>query len=103
MAGREAAIILLIAGLAGCTDPGFTGVAGVRVAEQPDVAACRYLTDIRMTPGVYGPVLADQGLRYARNKVMADAQAAGADTVVFDKVAPGTDVYQIHATAWRCR
>lgn len=89
--------------LAGCTnDPGFTGVAGVREAEPGQVAGCRYVTDIRMAPGVYGPVLAEQGLRYARNKIMADAKEAGADTVVFDKVVPGTDVYELHAVAWRC-
>ena len=28
-----------------------------------------------MTPGVYGPVLAQQGMSYARNQIRADAKA----------------------------
>lgn len=93
---------VLAAGLAACTqDPGFVGVAGVREAAAAEVAACSYVTDIRMSPGVYG-VLADQGLKYARNTIMADARDAGANTVVFDPVTPGADVYEIHAVAYRC-
>ena len=89
--------------LAACSqDPGFVGVPGIREAEAQEVTACSYLSNITMTPGVYGPLLAEQGLRYARNKVKQDALAAGANTVVFEKVTPGTDVYQIRATAYRC-
>lgn len=90
------------AGLAACTsDPGFTGVAGVREAGPAEVAACRRITDIRGTPSVFGP-LATQGLKYMRNKIMADAQAAGANTVVFDQATPGADVYELHAVAYAC-
>jgi hypothetical protein len=92
----------LVAGLAGCTsDPGFTGVPGVREAEAGAVASCRYVSNIAMTPGVFGP-LADQGLKYARNKIKQDAQNLGANTVVFDKVVPGADVYRVTATAYSC-
>jgi len=95
--------LLAAALLAACTqDPGFVGVPGIREAEPHEVTACTYLSNIAMTPGVYGPLLAEQGLRYARNKVKEDAIAAGANTVVFEKVTPGTDVYQIRATAYRC-
>ena len=95
--------LLAAALLAACTqDPGFVGVPGIREAEPQEVAACSYLSNISMTPGVYGPLLAEQGLRYARNKIKEDAIAAGANTVVFEKVTPGTDVYQIRAIAYRC-
>jgi len=95
--------LLAAALLAACTqDPGFVGVPGIREAEPHEVTACSYLSNISMTPGVYGPLLAEQGLRYARNKLKEDAIAAGANTVVFEKVTPGTDVYQIRATAYRC-
>lgn len=88
--------------VAACTqDPGFVGVMGVREADAGSVAQCTYVSDISMTPGVYGQ-LATQGLKYARNKVMAEAQAAGANTVVFDQTTPGADVYQLHAVAYRC-
>lgn len=97
---RLALAALLLA--AGCTtDPGFTGVPGVREADATEVASCAYVANIGMTPGVFGP-LADQGLKYARNKVMEDAVNLGANTVVFDKVAPGSDVYRITAVAYRC-
>ena len=101
---RFPAIPLIAAALlAACTqDPGFVGVPGIREAEAHEVGACRYLSNISMTPGVYGPLLAEQGLRYARNKVKEDAIAAGANTVVFEKVSPGTDVYQVRAVAYRC-
>lgn len=104
MTSTGRSMILAVVALAACTsDTGFTGVSGMNEAEASEVTQCGYVTDLRMAPGVYGPVLAEQGLRYARNKIMADAQRAGADTVVFDKVAPGSDVYEIHAVAYRCR
>lgn len=82
-------------------DPGFTGVAGVREASAAEVARCAYVSNFSMRPGVYG-VLAEQGIRYARNRIMADAQAAGANTVVFDPVSPGAPVYELKAVAYRC-
>ncbi len=97
-----AASVLLVASIGGCTqDPGFVGVAGVRDATAAEVGACAYISDIRMKPGVYG-TLADQGVKYARNKIMADARDGGANTVVFDPVTPGSDIYELHAVAYRC-
>ena len=87
--------------VAGCNDPGFRGVDGVRTAEANEVLACRYVSDIKMSPSVYGP-LADEGLRYVRNKIMADAQTLGANTVVFEKVTPGLPVGEVRATAYTC-
>lgn len=95
-------VAAVLAGLGACTnDPGFTGVAGVREATPAEAAACRRITDIRGTPSVFGP-LATQGLKYMRNKILADAQAAGANTVVFDQATPGADVYELHAVAYAC-
>jgi hypothetical protein len=96
------ALAALVVGLGGCSgDPGFTGVPGVREAEAGEVASCRYVSNIAMTPGVFGP-LADQGLKYARNKIKEDALNLGANTVVFEKVSPGADVYRVTATAYSC-
>ena len=95
-------IVAFLGALSACTqDPGFTGVAGVREATAAEVGQCAYVSDVRMTPGVFG-ALATQGLKYARNKVMADARDAGANTVVFDQTTPGADIYQLHAVAYRC-
>lgn len=97
-----AASVLVAASLGGCTqDPGFVGAAGVREATAAEVGACAYVSDIRMKPGVYG-ALADQGVKYARNTIMADAGEGGANTVVFDPVSPGSTVYELHAVAYRC-
>ncbi len=99
LSGWVAAMTMLA--LAACGDPGFTGVTGVREITAADAASCRYVTNIRMTPGVYGP-LAQEGLSYARNKVMADVRDAGGDAIVFDQVTPGADVYAVTGTAYRC-
>jgi hypothetical protein len=100
--GRSIAVAMTAAALvAGCNDPGFRGVEGVRSAEAGEVAACRYVSNLRMTPSVYGP-LADEGLRYVRNKIMADAKSLGANTVVFEKVTPGLPVGEVHAVAYTC-
>ncbi|SPH17386.1 hypothetical protein DEA8626_00904 [Defluviimonas aquaemixtae] len=97
----------ILSALALCTlsacarDPGFTGVAGVREATPAEVAQCAYVSDFRMQPGVYGALI-EQGIRYSRNRIMADAQTAGANTVVFDPISPGAPVYELHAVAYRC-
>ncbi|MCA0272791.1 MAG: hypothetical protein LCH69_12100 [Proteobacteria bacterium] len=99
---RSSLVTAGLLALGACTsDPGFTGVGGVREISSAEAASCSYVSDFRMTPGVYGP-LAGQGLRYARNKVMSDARDAGANAIIFDAVAPGADVYEVHAVAYRC-
>lgn len=87
--------------LAGCTNPGQRDVAGVRQASAAEVAQCRYVADFRARPGVYG-VLADQGVQLAVRQIKIDAREAGADTVVFDPVAPDTLVTSLHAVAYDC-
>ncbi|MEI4486935.1 hypothetical protein V8J36_12110 [Frigidibacter sp. MR17.14] len=82
-------------------NPAMVAGSALREAGPSEVMACTYLTDIQMTPGVYGPLL-QQGLARARNKVKADAMQAGANTVVFDQAAPGAQVYLVHAKAYRC-
>ena len=88
--------------VSGCSqDPGFVRVSGVQEAMGAEVAQCAYLTDIRATPPVYG-ALADQGLQYARNRILADVRDAGGNTAVFDPAPPGAAVYELHAVAYRC-
>ena len=98
---RFAAMLATLA-VAACTDPGLTGVGGMRTATQSEVAACTFVTNLRSRPPVYGALLAQQGLEYARNRTLATAQADGANTVVFAEVEPGAPVYEVVASAWRC-
>ncbi|MFN0113174.1 MAG: hypothetical protein ACKVPY_00700 [Paracoccaceae bacterium] len=95
------AALLAMAGLAGCNDPGFERVTGVREAGPGEVAACRYISNVSMRPGVYGP-LADQAMDYARNAIFADAKSMGANAVVFDPVTPGIPVDKVTAVAYAC-
>lgn len=99
---RRYLMLLSLIGIAACTDPGFTGVGGVVAVEENEVAGCRLVSNITMEPGVYGPVLAEQGLRYARNRVLDQARQDGANRVVFERVEPGSDVYQVRARAYAC-
>ena len=88
--------------LGGCVSyDGFVRVSGVREARADEVTACAYVTDISGKPSVYGP-LAKQGMDYIRNKIIADARAAGANTVVFDEAPAGVPAYELHAVAYRC-
>ena len=96
------ALLAVIGCLPACTDPGLRGVPGVRVVPSDQVAGCTFVTNLRARPPVYGPGLADQGVRYARNTVLAAAQADGANTVVFDTVEPGAPVFEVTGTAYRC-
>jgi len=92
----------LLAALSGCNDPGLIGARGITEATLAEVAGCTLITNIRMAPGVYGPVLAEPGLVYARNSVKAEARAVGATHVVFDLARPDEPVYEVRAGAWRC-
>lgn len=99
---RKTMRLLPVLLIAACSDPGFRGVPGVREADAGAVGQCAHVANIRGVPSVYGPVLGGQGLSYTRNQVLSDAQAAGANTVVFDKVTPGQEVYELRAAAYRC-
>jgi hypothetical protein len=99
---RLGASLVALFALAACNDPGLVGVRGFNEATAAEVAGCTLITNIRMAPGVYGPLLADQGLRYARNMVKDEARAAGATHVVFDLQRPGEPVYEVRAGAFRC-
>jgi hypothetical protein len=101
-AGMRPAAILVLLVTAACNDPGFQGVYDVREADAGTVGSCTYVSNIRGTPSVYGPVLGSQGISYTRNQVLDEARQAGANTVVFDKVNPGEQVYELRATAYRC-
>ena len=70
---RKGFMLAGLAALAGCTsDPGFTGVSGVREATATEVLACTYISDISMRPSLYGPVLGQEALKYARNLIGPD-------------------------------
>jgi len=99
MRGTGLAALALL--LAGCTAmPGQQG-ATLREATAAQVGNCRYITDLTMTPGVYGPVVTEQALALARARVKDAARAAGADTIVFAQPM-GSAVYQIEAKAYLC-
>jgi hypothetical protein len=92
----------LFTALAGCmNDMSTVSSAPVRVVAAGEVAQCKYITNVSDRPGMYG-ALATQGQEYARKAILDQAAQSGANTVVFDKVEPGTMVTEITATAYRC-
>ncbi len=96
------ALALLLPAACASNDPGFAGVPGIREAEAGEVTACTYISNVNVTPSVFGPVLGDQGVKYSRNQLKDEARKSGADTVVFDKVVPGAPIYKVSAIAYRC-
>jgi hypothetical protein len=55
-----------------------------------------------MAPGLYGPVIGEQAVEFARNEVLSLAQRGGANAFVFDETPPGEPVYLVRGTAYRC-
>lgn len=100
---RTRYILLTIPALAACEPaPGLVGVPEVRVASAAEVMGCQPIEIISTTPGLYGPVLGQQAIEYARNDTLATAREAGANTFVFDETPPGQPVYVVRGTAYRC-
>lgn len=89
--------------VAACTAPaGLTGVPEVRVISAAEAAACTPLEILSTTPGLYGPVIGQQAVEYARNETLAAARDAGANAFVFDETSPEEPVYLVRGTAYRC-
>ena len=89
--------------LAACTAPaGLTGVPDVRVISAAEATACTPVEVLSMTPGLYGPVIGEQAVEYARNEVLALALRGGANAFVFDETPPGEPVYLVRGTSYRC-
>jgi hypothetical protein len=75
----------------------------MRVASDAEVTACTPTKIYTTTPGVFGPVVGEQALEFARNQTMADAQEDGANTIVFEEGGLGdTDAFLIRARGYIC-
>jgi hypothetical protein len=99
----RASFLLLLPALAACTPPaGITGVDTVRVISAAETAGCEATEVVSMTPGLYGPVIGDQAVEYARNEVLALAARGGANAFVFDETPLGEPVYLVRGTGYRC-
>jgi hypothetical protein len=95
--------LLLLPFIAACAAPaGLTGVPDVRVISAAEAAACQPLESLSMTPGLYGPVIGEQAVEYARNETLALARQGGANAFVFDETPPGEPVYRVSGTAYLC-
>ncbi|MEL6645247.1 MAG: hypothetical protein AAFQ79_15055 [Pseudomonadota bacterium] len=82
---------------------GFVGAPGMTVASDAEVAACTPTKVYTTTPGVYGPVVGEQALEFARNETMANAQEDGANTIVFDSGGLGdTEALFVRARGYIC-
>ncbi len=82
-------------------DSSSIATAPVRVATAAEVTQCKYVINLSNRPGLYG-AFATQGQDYARKSILDGAAQSGANTVVFDKIEPGSMVTELTATAYRC-
>lgn len=95
------AVIFLAAGLAACT-PAIYEVPGMTESSAAQVADCTLVGRVRGVPGVYGP-LKDIGLKDARRAAKKKALEVGGDTIVFDPLPEGEDVFELPAQVYTCR
>jgi hypothetical protein len=95
--------LILLPLLAACTPPaGLVGVREVRVISAVEAARCTPLEVISTRPGLYGPVLGQQAVEFARNETLDAARDAGANAFVFDETPPGEMITIVRGTAYRC-
>lgn len=101
---RYAVLLLAPLALAACEPAGgLVGAPGLAVASAGDVAACAPTKIYTTTPGVYGPVVGEQALEFARNETMVNAQEDGANTIVFESGGLGdTDALFVQARGYIC-
>lgn len=86
--------------LFGCT-PAIYEVPGIREAQESDVALCRLIGTVTGKPGVFGP-LKEIGLRDARRAALERAAEQGGDTVVFDPISEGEEVFELTGRVYKC-
>ena len=89
-----------IAALAACSPVAYN-VPDVREAQASEVTNCTLVGRVRGIPGVFGP-LQDIGLKNARKAALERAKAQGGNTVVFEQVTPGAEVYDVAGDVYAC-
>lgn len=92
--------LMIIAALAACS-PAVLEVPSVTERTASQVADCQYIGRVRGIPGVYG-VLKDIGLKDARRAAKEKAKEVGGDTIVFDPLPDGEQVYEVPAQVYNC-
>ncbi len=92
--------VLLAAALAACT-PSIYEVPEVTERNASEVAGCEDLGRVRGIPGVFG-ALKDIGLKDARRAAKEKAKDVGGNTVVFDPIPEGEDVFELQAQVYSC-
>jgi len=92
--------VLSAAILAACA-PAIYEVPGIAERSASEVAGCRDLGTVRGIPGVFGP-LKEIGLKDARRAAKEKARDVGGNTVVFDPIPEGEDVFELQAQVYSC-
>lgn len=95
------AAALCLAAVAACT-PAIYEVPGMAELSAAEVADCNYVGKVRGIPGVYGP-LKGIGLNDARRAAKEKALEVGGDSIVFDPLPEGEEVFELPAQVYDCR
>jgi hypothetical protein len=89
--------------LTACEPPfPITDKSGVRVASPVEVTACNRRRVLTTTPGISGSIGRDKAMELARNETKANAADAGANTIVYQNGAPGSNDLFVRADAYFC-
>lgn len=92
--------IVVVATLAACSPINY-GVADVAERAAVGVVDCQYIGRVRGIPGVFG-ALKEIGLKDARRAAKEKAKEVGGNTVVFDPIPEGAEVYEVPAQVYNC-
>ncbi|SFR47483.1 hypothetical protein [Litoreibacter janthinus] len=92
--------VFAAAALAACT-PAIYEVPSITERSVAQVADCQFEGRVRGIPGVYGP-LKELGLKDARRAAKEKAKEVGGNTVVFDPIPQGEDVFEVRAQVYSC-
>lgn len=76
--------------------------SGVREATLAEVDTCRPISILTTTTGVSGTIARDKAMELARNEMKSMAREAGANTVVYQNGAPGSEDLFVRAGAYVC-
>jgi len=98
------ALTMLVVFASGCaTNSGISHIpVGMRVATADAVSGCRLLGDVHGVSGLYG-VFAGVALSHARQNAFEQAEAMGANTIVWTQFATPYGSTSVAGNAYSCR
>ncbi len=98
------ALVLTLPLLAACESPIPLTMDpnAIRIATAAEVTGCTPTEVITTTTGVFGTIGQERALELARNETIQTALQSGANTMVYENGAPGSQDVFVRARAFSC-